>query len=77
LQGKNNDGLILACKGNIQFGFLEDQYQGMLISRLRAMREEPRDDTSKFYQSRNGDYQLQSHVLMLVKGNQTGVALPH
>ena len=69
------DGAFLAVDGNMQFGFTNDQYDDMLLPLLRAIIEERTDGTFKFYKCQNGDYRLQSHALMLVMDNKTGVAL--
>jgi hypothetical protein len=69
------DGAFLAFNGNIQFGFVKDQYEDMLLPLLRAINNESIDGTFKFYQCQNGDYRLQSHALMLVIDNRTGVTL--
>ena len=75
--GKPNvgDGAFLAFNGNIQFGFVNDQYEDMLLPLLRAINNESMDGTFKFYRCQNGDYRLQSHALMLVMDNKTGLAL--
>jgi len=75
--GKPNvgDGPFLAFNGNIQFGFVNDQYEDMLIPLLRAIDNEYIEGTFKFYRCQNGDYRLQSHALMLVLDNKTGVVL--
>jgi len=70
-----DDGAFLAFNRNIQFGFLEDQYQDMLLPLLRAIREESIEGTFKFYQCRNGEHRPQSHALMLVIDNSTGESL--
>jgi hypothetical protein len=69
------DGAFLAFNGNIQFGFVNDQYEDMLIPLLRAIDHESIEGTFKFYRCQNGDYRLQSHALMLVLDNSTGEAL--
>ena len=71
------DGAFLAVDGNMQFGFTNDQYDDVLLPLLRAIIEERTDGTFKFYKCQNGDYRLQSQVLMLVMNNQTGLALQH
>jgi len=75
--GKPNvgDGAFLAFNGNIQFGFVNGQYEDMLLPLLRAINNESMDATFKFYRCQNGDYRLQSHALMLVLDNSTGEAL--
>lgn len=77
--GKPNigDGAFLAFNGNIQFGFVNDQYDDMLLPLLRAIHDESIEGTFKFYKCQNGDYRLQSHALMLVMDNKTGLALQH
>jgi hypothetical protein len=70
-----DDGAFLALNGNIQSGFLEDQYQDMLLPLLRAIREESIEGTFKFYRWRNGEYRLQSYAIMIVMDNQTGQIL--
>jgi len=69
------DGAFLAFNGNIQFGFVNDQYEDMLLPLLRAINIESIDGTFKFYRCQNGDYRLQSHALILVIDNKTGLTL--
>ena len=75
--GKPNvgDGAFLAFNGNIQFGFVNNQYDDMLLPLLRAINNESIEGTFKFYRCQNGDYRLQSHALMLVLDNSTCEAL--
>ena len=77
--GKANtsDGAFLAVDGNVQFGFTEGQYDDMLLPLLRAIHNESIEGVFKFYKCQNGDYRLQSQVLLLVMNNQTGLALQH
>ena len=70
-----NDGAFLAFNGNIQFGFVNNQYEDMLLPLLRAINNESIEGTFKFYRCQNGDYRLQSHALMLVLDNSTGEEL--
>jgi len=75
--GKPNvgDGAFLAFNGNIQFGFVNDQYENMLLPLLKAISDESTNGNFKFYRCQNGDYRLQSHALMLVIDNFTGESL--
>ena len=68
-------GAFLAFDGNIQFGFMDNQFSESLIPMLDSIVNERIEGKYKFYKVKNGEYRLHSGPLMLVIKNESAVAL--
>ena len=70
-------GAFIAVDGNIQFGFMDEQFIDDLIPLLESILEERTEGIYRFYKSKNDVYRFHSRALMVVLSNQTGLALQH
>lgn len=70
-------GGFIALDGNIQFGFMDNQFSETLIPLLESIVNETVQGKYKFYKCQSGNYRLQNGPLMLVIKNASAVALKH
>lgn len=70
-------GAFLGFNGNIQLGFMDNQYTDTFMPILKSIVNESTEGKYKFYESENGEYRLQHGALMVIMNNATALSLKH
>lgn len=74
---EQKSGAFIAIDGNIQFGFMDEQFNQHLIPLLECIINERTEGIYRFYKCKGDNYRFQSRALMLLLSNETGLALQH